>query len=57
MCAVVLDQFGGPDALVLRTIAVPAIGPTDVLLRVAYAGVGQWDPFERNGGYAALLGM
>lgn len=57
MRAVVLDRFGGPDALVLRTIAVPAVGPDEVLIRVACAGVGEWDPFERAGGYAALLGL
>lgn len=57
MRAVVLDRFGGPDALRLGTIAVPTLGPDDVLIRVASAGVGEWDAFERAGGYAAMLDM
>ncbi|WP_437735096.1 quinone oxidoreductase family protein [Sorangium sp. So ce1335] len=56
MQAIALDRFGGPEALALRTLPVPALGPGDVLLRVEVAGVGEWDPFEREGGYARMLG-
>ncbi|HYO93244.1 MAG TPA: NADP-dependent oxidoreductase [Polyangiaceae bacterium] len=35
---------------------MPDVGPDDVLIEVEIAGVGSWDPFEREGGYAALLG-
>jgi NADPH:quinone reductase-like Zn-dependent oxidoreductase len=35
---------------------LPEIGPEDVLIRVEMAGVGVWDPFEREGGFAKLLG-
>ncbi|MCM0648062.1 NADP-dependent oxidoreductase [Clostridium swellfunianum] len=57
MKAVVLDRFGGPSELVMRNIPVSDVEPEDVLIRVEYAGVGQWDIFEREGGYAEMLGM
>ncbi|HEX6037068.1 NADP-dependent oxidoreductase [Longimicrobium sp.] len=57
MRAIAIDQFGGIDALRLQTVPVPEIGPDEVLVRVEYAGVGEWDPFEREGGYAQMLGM
>ncbi|WP_245544993.1 hypothetical protein [Lentibacillus jeotgali] len=57
MHAAVLEKFGGPHELVLKDISVPDIGPSDVLIRVDYAGVGEWDIFEREGGYAEMLGI
>jgi NADPH:quinone reductase-like Zn-dependent oxidoreductase len=57
MKAAVLQRFGGAEELTLREIDVPEIGPEDVLIRVAYAGVGEWDAFERQGGYATMLGL
>ncbi|WP_437288957.1 quinone oxidoreductase family protein [Sorangium sp. So ce406] len=57
MRAVALDRFGGPEALELRTLPVPTVGPDEVLVRVEVAGVGEWDPFEREGGYARMLGL
>ena len=57
MQAVALDQFGGPEALKLQTLPVPEVGPDEVLVRVESAGVGVWDPFEREGGYAEMLGI
>jgi NADPH2:quinone reductase len=56
MRAIALDSFGGPETLVLRTLPTPEIGPDEVLIRVEVAGVGQWDPFEREGGYAKMQG-
>lgn len=56
MQAIALDRFGGPDTLVLRTLPVPEIEPGEVLISVESAGVGEWDPFEREGGYAEMLG-
>jgi NADPH:quinone reductase len=52
-----MDRFGGPEELRLQTVPVPEPGPRDVLIRVETAGVGEWDPFEREGGYAEMLGM
>ncbi|MGK3966557.1 zinc-binding alcohol dehydrogenase family protein [Sorangium sp. So ce118] len=57
MRAMAIDRFGGPEALASRALPVPAIGPDEVLIRVEVAGVGEWDPFEREGGYAQLLGL
>lgn len=57
MKAVVLDQFGGPDELVVRDMPIPSIGNDDVLIKVHYAGIGQWDIFEREGGYDEMLGL
>lgn len=55
MQAIALNQFGGLEALNLQTVPVPAMGPDDVLIRVLYAGVGEWDPFEASGGYADAM--
>lgn len=57
MKAVVLDRFGGHDKLIVRDVPIPSIGDNDVLIRVEYAGVGQWDIFEREGGYDEMLGL
>jgi NADPH:quinone reductase len=56
MRAVVIDRFGGPDELKVETLPVPEVGSGEVLIRIETAGVGEWDPFEREGGYAAMLG-
>ncbi len=57
MKAAAIDRFGGPETLVLRTLPVPEPGPDEVLIRIEVAGVGEWDPFEREGGYAQMLGL
>lgn len=57
MQAVVLDQFGGPERLKLQMLPVPEVGPDEILIRIESVGVGQWDPFEREGGYAKMLGF
>lgn len=57
MEAVALDRFGGPEVLTLHTLPIPEVGPSEVLIRIEWAGVGQWDPFEREGGYAKMLGV
>jgi NADPH:quinone reductase-like Zn-dependent oxidoreductase len=57
MRAVALDKFGGVETLTLQTVAVPEIAPDEVLIRVETAGIGEWDPFEREGGYAQMLGL
>ncbi|MHC9544773.1 MAG: NADP-dependent oxidoreductase [Vulcanimicrobiota bacterium] len=57
MQAIALDRFGGPGMLTLHTLPVPEIGPDEVLIRVQIAGVGVWDSFEREGGYAEMLGL
>ena len=57
MQAVAIDQFGGPEVLKVQTVPVPDLGPGEVLIRIEIAGVGEWDPFERDGGYAEMFGI
>ena len=56
MKAAAIDSFGGPEKLSLKTLPVPEVGPEEVLIRVETAGVGVWDPFELEGGFAEMLG-
>ena len=56
MRAVVIDGFGGPEQLHERQVPVPSPGRGQVLIRLESAGVGSWDPFEREGGYAEMQG-
>jgi NADPH:quinone reductase len=55
MKAVALDEFGGPETLKTQTVSVPEIGPDEVLIRVEFAGVGAWDPYEREGGFVEYM--
>ncbi len=57
MRAVCIDRFGGPETLSVQTVPIPQIGPREVLVHVQAAGLGEWDPFEREGGYARMLGI
>lgn len=57
MKAVVLDRFGGPDELTERDVPIPSMEDNEVLIKVEYAGIGQWDIFEREGGYDEMLGL
>jgi NADPH:quinone reductase-like Zn-dependent oxidoreductase len=57
MKAAVLNKFGGPAELMVKDVPIPSIGDNDVLIRVEYAGIGQWDIFEREGGYDGMLGL
>jgi NADPH:quinone reductase len=54
MQAAAIDEFGGP--ITPHTLPVPRIDDDEVLIRVESAGVGVWDPFEREGGFAEMLG-
>jgi NADPH2:quinone reductase len=56
MRAVVIDGFGGPEQLYEDQVPVPSPGPGQILIRLEAAGVGSWDPFEREGGYAEMHG-
>ena len=57
MRAVALDKFGGPEALKIQTLPIPQIEAQDVLIRVEAAGVGAWDPYEREGGFVEITGI
>ena len=57
MRAVALDKFGGPETLTIQNLPIPQIEADEVLIRVEAAGVGAWDPFERQGGFVELTGI
>ncbi|HEU4587460.1 MAG TPA: NADP-dependent oxidoreductase [Gemmatimonadales bacterium] len=50
MQAAAVDRFGGPIAP--HTLPVPEVGPDEILIHVESAGVGVWDPYEAEGGFA-----
>ena len=52
MRAAALDRFGGVENIHVKQLPVPEPGPDEVLLRVESAGVGVWDPYEREGEFA-----
>jgi NADPH:quinone reductase len=52
MKVVAIDRFGGLETLKTRQLPIPDVGANEVLVRVEAAGVGVWDPFEREGGFA-----
>ncbi len=52
MKAVAIRRFGGIEMLETQELPIPAVGADEVLVHVEAAGVGVWDPFEREGGFA-----
>jgi NADPH:quinone reductase len=54
MRAIALDRFGGPETLKIQTLTIPETGPQEILIRVEAAGVGAWDPYEREGGFVEI---
>ncbi len=54
MQAVVIDGYGGPERLELRTVAVPTPAAGEVLIQVAAAGVGVWDVKQREGAMRSM---
>jgi NADPH:quinone reductase-like Zn-dependent oxidoreductase len=56
MRAAALDHFGGVENIHVEQLPVPELGPDEVLLRIESAGVGVWDPFEREGEFAKMFG-
>ncbi len=56
MRAVALDRFGGPETLKVQSLPIPEPGDDEILIHVECAGVGAWDPFEREGGFVEVLG-
>ncbi len=57
MKGVAIDHFGGLETLSVKSLPVPQVGDDEILIHVESAGVGAWDPFEREGGFAKLLGI
>lgn len=52
MRAVEITKPGGPEVLQLTEVPVPAPGPGQILIEVAYAGVNRPDALQRAGAYA-----
>jgi NADPH:quinone reductase len=57
MKAVVIDEFGGIEKMKVRDLPIPQVAPDEILVHVETAGVGVWDPFEREGGFAREFGV
>jgi len=57
MRAIAIDEFGGIEKMKPRQLPVPEVATDEILVRVDTAGVGVWDPFEREGGFAKEFGM
>lgn len=57
MKAMAIDRFGGLEVLKLHELPLPQIDDNEILIRVESAGVGVWDPFEREGGFAQMMGQ
>jgi NADPH:quinone reductase-like Zn-dependent oxidoreductase len=53
MQAAAIDRFGPPSVLKVREFPVPRVGPSEVLIRLASAGVGVWDARIRDGSWAS----
>jgi NADPH:quinone reductase len=51
MLAIAISEPGGPDVLAPRRLPLPRIGPQDVLIRVAAAGINGPDLAQRRGHY------
>jgi len=51
MQAIMIEQYGGPEVLQRRELAVPEPGDEEVLVRVAFAGVNFMDVHTRQGKY------
>jgi NADPH:quinone reductase-like Zn-dependent oxidoreductase len=51
MKAAAFDRFGPPDVVHVEVVPVPELGAHDVLVEVATAGVGQWDPELVDGSF------
>ncbi|KZV42181.1 putative quinone oxidoreductase [Dorcoceras hygrometricum] len=57
MRAAFVRKLGGPEAIEIGQLPVPACGPRDVLARVEALGVNHVDTFVRSGAYATPVPM
>ena len=57
MRAIALDHFGGLETLKVQTVPTPEPDADEILIHVECAGVGAWDPFEREGRFVEVLGQ
>ena len=52
MTAIEISSFGGPEVLRPAKRPLPQLGPDEVLIKVAAAGINRPDILQRTGGYA-----
>jgi len=52
MTAIEISSFGGPEVLRPARRPLPQLGPDEVLIKVAAAGINRPDILQRTGGYA-----
>ncbi|WP_320045627.1 NADP-dependent oxidoreductase [uncultured Ilyobacter sp.] len=57
MLASVINEFGDYTKFGIKEVPVPTITDDEILIKLDYAGIGQWDRFEREGGYDQMLGL
>lgn len=57
MLASIINEFGDNAKFSIKELPVPTITDDEILIKLDYAGIGQWDTFEREGGYAQMLGL
>ena len=57
MKAVAIEEFGGIEKMKVRDLPIPQVDRDEILVHVETAGVGVWDPFEREGGFAREFGV
>lgn len=47
MKTIICDGYGGPEVLKVGERPIPVLAPTDVMIRVEYAGVNRAECFQR----------
>src|SRR5215469_10901276 len=57
MKAAALRHYGGPDQIALAELPVPSIDPDEILIHIKSAGLGVWDPLEREGKLQELMNV
>lgn len=51
MRAVKVETPGPPDGMTIVDVAVPSIGPTEVLIRIQATAINRADTLQRKGSY------
>jgi len=51
MKAMMIEEYGGPEVLLRREVEIPAPGPGEVLVEMAFAGINFMDVHTRQGKY------
>lgn len=57
MLSAVINEFGDFTRFQTKKMPIPGIDDNEILIKIDSAGIGQWDTFEREGGYDQMLGL